>query len=205
MQATRLWSLWQGIVLSFALGFTARGKQRFVQWLTGLALNAEEHTITQSLVALGRPQDWKALESFAEYGGWHQGRVTYDLTRLIADAPGRTWHGYRVSAVDDTTVHRNSPGVWGTCTSHAYSARCPDRAADVLVRDAVDDPEGVLALDGLDHAAAQMDVPVGIGLVHDRDRHARVRAQVRDCQSNGEGSSQQQVFHGTSVILWPDR
>ena len=79
MKATRLWSLWQAILLSLALGFTQRGKQRFVEWVTALALNVEEHTITQSLVGLDRAGDWKALESFAEYGAW-------DL-RLLADGP----------------------------------------------------------------------------------------------------------------------
>ena len=53
-----------------------------------MALNVEEHTITQSVLALEQPAAWKALETFAEYGGWHEGRVTYDLTRLIADRPG---------------------------------------------------------------------------------------------------------------------
>ena len=62
MKANWLWSLWQAILLSFALGFTRRGRQRFVQWVTGLALNVEEHTITQSLIGLGRVRDWKALE-----------------------------------------------------------------------------------------------------------------------------------------------
>jgi hypothetical protein len=28
-------------------------------------------------------------------------------------------------------VHRNSPDVWGTCTFHEYTARCPNRAATV--------------------------------------------------------------------------
>ena len=66
MQATQLWLLWQAILLPVAVGFTRRGQQRFVEWVTGLALNVEEHTITQSLVGLGRVGDWKALESFAE-------------------------------------------------------------------------------------------------------------------------------------------
>ena len=70
MKVNWLWSLWQAILLSFAFGFTRRGRQRFVQWVTGLALNVEEHTITQSLVGLGRVRDWKALEAFAEYGSW---------------------------------------------------------------------------------------------------------------------------------------
>ena len=96
-----------------------------------MALNVEEHTITQSVLALEQPAAWKALESFAEYGSWHQDRVTWALTRLIATAPGRIWHGYHVSAVDDTKVHRSSPHVWGTCTFHEYTARCPNRAATV--------------------------------------------------------------------------
>ena len=96
-----------------------------------MALNVEEHTITQSVLALEQPAAWKALESFAEHGSWHHERVTQALTRLIATAPGRIWHGYQVSAVDDTKVHRSSPHVWGTCTFHEYTARCPNRAPTV--------------------------------------------------------------------------
>lgn len=54
MNATRLWSLWQALILSLALGFSQPGKRRFVEWTTGLALNVEEHTITQSLIGLDR-------------------------------------------------------------------------------------------------------------------------------------------------------
>jgi hypothetical protein len=53
--------------------------------------------------------------------------VAHRLGRL----PNRVWHGYRVWAADDTKVHRNSPDVWGTCTFHEYTARCPDRAGTV--------------------------------------------------------------------------
>jgi hypothetical protein len=67
MQATLVWLLWQAILLPITVGFTRRGQQRFVEWVTGLALNVEEYTLTQSLVGLDRTQDWKALESFAEY------------------------------------------------------------------------------------------------------------------------------------------
>lgn len=131
MKATQLWSLWQAILLSLAFGFTRRGEQRFVQWVTGLALCVEEHTITQSLVGLDRPQDWKALESFAEYGSWDLRLLQYWIARRLDKLPGRLWHGYRVWAGDDTKVHRNSKDVWGTCTFHEYSARCPNRASTV--------------------------------------------------------------------------
>jgi len=131
MKVTGLWPLWQAIVLSLAWGFTRRGQQRFVQWVTGLALNVEEHTITQSLIALGRVPDWKALEAFAEYGRWNLPFLQYGVARRVDRLPHRAWHGYSVWAADDTKVHRTSKDVWGTCTFHEYTARCPNRAQTV--------------------------------------------------------------------------
>ena len=131
MQAKRLWSIWQALLLGFARGFTRAGRRRFVEWITGLALNVEEHTITQSLVGLDRPGDWKALESFAEYGSWHDRLSPWAVAWAVDEAPGRLWYGYHVWAGDDTKVHRTSPDVWGTCTFHEYTARCPNRASTV--------------------------------------------------------------------------
>src|SRR6516225_11867712 len=131
MQAKRLWSLWQALLLDIAAGFTNAGRRRFVEWVTGLALNVEEHTITQSLVGLDRVADWKALESFAEYGRWHERLLQWGMAWAVDKASGRLWHGYRVWAGDDTKVHRSSKKVWGTCTFHEYTARCPNRANTV--------------------------------------------------------------------------
>jgi hypothetical protein len=131
MQATQLWQHWQDLLDPCAEAFTLPGFQRFTEWLTGLALNVEEHTITQSLVGLGRPADWKALESFAEYGAWDQPALEQATAALIDQAPERLWYGYRVWAGDDTKVHRSSKNVWGTCTFHEYTARCPNRATTV--------------------------------------------------------------------------
>jgi hypothetical protein len=130
-QATLVWSLWQSLLSTFAWAFTRPGLRRFAEWVTALAINPEEHTITQSVTALERVADWKALESFAEYGAWRAAAVTRNLTRLVETAPGRIWHGYHVSAVDDTKVHRSGAHVWGTCTFHEYTARCPNRATTV--------------------------------------------------------------------------
>jgi hypothetical protein len=130
-EATLTWSTWQALLQSFAWAFTRRGFRRFAEWITALALNVEEHTITQSVLALEQPAAWKALESFVEYGAWRAHYVTRATTHLIATAPGRAWYGYSVSAVDDTKVHRSSPEVWGTCTFHEYTARCPNRATTV--------------------------------------------------------------------------
>jgi hypothetical protein len=131
MHATALWRHWQDLLRPCADAFTPAGFRRFTEWLTGLALNVEEHTITQSLVGLGRPQDWKALETFAEYGAWDQEALERATAGLIDGAPGRLWYGYRVWAGDDTKVHRSSKKAWGTCTFHEYTARCPNRAATV--------------------------------------------------------------------------
>jgi len=131
MQARQLWTLWQELLLHFTLAFTTPGWRRFVEWVTGLALNVEEHTITQSLVGVERTQDWKALETFAEVGHWNQAFLEYELARLVDTAPGRLWYGYRLAAIDDTKTHRSSAQVWGTCTFHEYTARCPNRASTV--------------------------------------------------------------------------
>jgi hypothetical protein len=130
-EAKLTWSHWQALLSAFACSFTRRGFRRFAEWITAMALNVEEHTITQSVLALDRPADWKALESFAEYGAWHPDYVTRGLTRAVEQAPGGTWHGFRLWAVDDTKVHRGDPHVWGTCTFHEYTARCPNRATTV--------------------------------------------------------------------------
>ena len=129
--ATLLWSIWQALLKPFAGNFTRPGHRRFFEWITALALNVEEHTITQSVLAIERPADWKAMETFAETGAWRSDTVTATLARLVEDAPGRIWHNYHVSAVDDTKVHRSGADVWGTCTFHEYTARCPNRAATV--------------------------------------------------------------------------
>jgi hypothetical protein len=131
VQATLLWSLWQALLAPFAPAFTPGGFRSFVVWITGLALNVEEHTITQSLIGLGLHDRWKKQENFAEVGHWNQEMVEWGLADLLEEAPGRFWHGYRVHALDDSKVHRSSKNVWGTCTFHEYTARCPNRAQTV--------------------------------------------------------------------------
>jgi hypothetical protein len=131
MYSKRLWSIWLWLLLDLGRGFSRKGKCRFVEWVTGLALNVEEHTITQSLVCLDRPTDWKALESFAEYGSWDLRFLQWNIGWAIGQLPNARWYGYRVWAGDDTKVHRNSPNVWGTCTFHEYTARSPNRATTV--------------------------------------------------------------------------
>ena len=109
MQAKLLWSLWQDLGLQVAAAFTAPGQRRFLEWITGLALNDEEHTITQSVLGVDRAEDWKALETFAEAGAWDQRFLAWKTTWLLDPLPQRRWCGFYVSAIDDTKIHRNSP------------------------------------------------------------------------------------------------
>src|SRR5438270_6085800 len=131
MQANELWTHWQQLLEPCADAFSYWGFRRFTEWVTGLALNVEEHTITQSLVGLDREQDWKALEAFAEYAAFDTRELEVVTARVLEDAPGRRWYGFHVWAGDDTKVHRGSKTVWGTCTFHEPSARCPNRATTV--------------------------------------------------------------------------
>ena len=87
-EAKLTWSIWQALLNAFAWAFTRRGFHRFAEWITAMALNVEEHTITQSVLALEQPAAWKALESFAEYGSWHQDRVTSGPDSPDRDRPG---------------------------------------------------------------------------------------------------------------------
>src|SRR3954452_19075806 len=105
-QAMKLWSIWQDLLQPFASAFTRPGHRHFFAWITAMALNVEEHTITQSVLAIERPADWKAMETFAETGAWSGDLVTRTPAGLVEQAPGRIWHGYHASAVDDTKVHR---------------------------------------------------------------------------------------------------
>jgi len=131
LQTTPAWPLWQARLLQYRHCFTEPGFRPFAEWLTGLAVNVEEHTVTQSLLALERADDWKALEAFVEYGAWPRERVEDVTARLAVRESGPTWWGYYLWAGDDTKVHRSSPDVWGTCTFHQNSGRCPNRAKTV--------------------------------------------------------------------------
>ena len=91
--ATLLWSVWKALLSAFAWAFTEPGFARFAEWITAIAILVEEHTVTQSMIAIERPDDWKAMESFVEYGAWRERDVATALTRQIEKAPGRTWHG----------------------------------------------------------------------------------------------------------------
>ena len=74
-QAQQLWLWWHSLLTAFAPIFTKPGWVRFAQWVTGMVLCWEEHTITQILMSLGLESRWRVLEHFAEYGAWDRKAV----------------------------------------------------------------------------------------------------------------------------------
>jgi DDE superfamily endonuclease len=130
-QATQLWAWWVSLLSAFAPVFTRPGWGRFVQWVTGMVLCCEEHTLTQILTALGLESRWRVLEHCAEYGAWDREAVERRLLRLIEQERPMRWGRYQPVALDDTKRHRTSKKVWGTCTFHEASARSPNRAETV--------------------------------------------------------------------------
>jgi DDE superfamily endonuclease len=130
-QATQLWAWWLSLLSAFAPVFTRPGWVRFVQWVTGMVLCWEEHTLTQILTALGLESRWRVLEHFAEYGAWDREAVERHTLRLLAQEWPARWGCYHLVAVDDTKLHCTSNQVWGTCTFHESSARSPNRAETV--------------------------------------------------------------------------
>jgi DDE superfamily endonuclease len=130
-EATQLWDGWQGLLRAFATVFTRPGWVRFVQWVTGMVLCWEEHTLTQILTALGLEARWRVLEHFAASGAWDREAVERQTLRLIEQERPARWGRYHPVALDDTKLHRTSAKVWGTCTFHESSARSPNRAETV--------------------------------------------------------------------------
>ena len=132
--AKRLWSDWQSLLRGFQPEFTRAGWVRFVDWVTGMVLCDEEHTITQILTVLGLESHWRVAEAFAEYGAWNREAVERRLFQTIeASVPtDRDWGGYCVLAIDDTKEHRRAPGVWGTSVFRHTSGRDRNRAKSVL-------------------------------------------------------------------------
>jgi hypothetical protein len=128
---TAVWRWWQEGLEEFGPCFAEPGFRRFAEWVTGLVLDMEEHTVTQALTGLGRERDWTALERFVEYGRWEREAIERTTWRTIAETHPELWHDYRVTAVDDTKMHRTSEHVCGVCTFHEPAARCPNRAETV--------------------------------------------------------------------------
>jgi DDE superfamily endonuclease len=129
--AKKLWQRWQRLMDRFSAWFTRPGYVRFAQWLTGMVLCPEEHTITQILTTMDLASRWRVLEHFAEYGAFDRVNVERAIIDLIEEVHPPRFAGYHPVAIDDTKEHRTSATVWGTCTFHEPASRSPNRAETV--------------------------------------------------------------------------
>jgi len=128
--AKGLCSEWQSLLEGFRGVFTLGGWARFAQWVTGTVLCSVEHTITQILTGLGLEEQWRNVARFAEYGAWDREAVARQLMRLVEQRHPVRWGRYHPGAIDDTTEHRTSADVWGTCTFHESGGAEPQPRHD---------------------------------------------------------------------------
>ncbi len=89
----QLWSIWQSLLSEFKPQFTRGGWVRFVDWVTGMVLCDEEHTVTQVLTSVGLESRWRTLVAFAVYGSWDRTAVAGQLLRLVGQACEGRWGG----------------------------------------------------------------------------------------------------------------
>jgi hypothetical protein len=69
-EATQLWEWWQALLHPFAAVFTRPGGVRFVQWVTGMVLCWEEHTLPQIVTALDLgPRGGRAADTPVDRAG----------------------------------------------------------------------------------------------------------------------------------------
>jgi hypothetical protein len=105
-EAILFWAWWQALKSAFASVFTRPGWVRGVQWIVGMVVRWEEHTLTQILKALGLESRWRVLERFAESGAWDRAAVDRQTWRLFEeDAVKATERAPRLSTglIDDVS------------------------------------------------------------------------------------------------------
>ena len=105
--ATPLWSIWLALVRPFHWAFTRPGHRRFVEWVTALAIDLEEHTVSSpgneaGGAAIG-PAPSMDRKCFAE--------SRLDATgRAPADTGGNGGGGIRTHGrCDPSTVFKTAP------------------------------------------------------------------------------------------------
>ena len=74
-EAKLTWSIWQALLKTFAWAFTCRGFHRFAEWITAMGERRGTHYHPVGLGS-GATRRLESPGSFAEYGSWHQDRVT---------------------------------------------------------------------------------------------------------------------------------
>ena len=125
MKGEKVVGMWMNMLGEFACCFTEPGQRRFATLLTGALLCERRALVTEIVTALDLQSQWRAVESFVEYGAWPVGEVEQTLVKVAA--PGARWQGRQLWAVDDFKVLKSGKKIWGACSFHEYTSRSPNR------------------------------------------------------------------------------
>jgi len=125
MKSEKIVGMWMNMLGEFAPCFTKPGQRRFATLLTGALLSEARPLVTEIVTALGLERQWRAAESFVEYGAWPVGQVEQMLVRMAA--PRARWRGRQLWAVDDLKVLKSGKKIWGACSFHEYTSRSSNR------------------------------------------------------------------------------
>jgi hypothetical protein len=128
--ATLLWSIWQDLARSLRLGLLSARIPPLRRVDHRHGHQCRRTHVTQSVLALERPFDWKAMESFAEYGAWHPDRVTRSLTGLVETLLAGSGTA-TMSRLSMTPRSIAAASRLGHLHLPRYTARCPNRATTV--------------------------------------------------------------------------
>lgn len=129
MKNEKVVGMWTDLLGQFAPCFTEPGEHRFGALLTGTLLCERRPLVTEIVTALGLQSQWRAVESFLEYGKWPVHQVEGVLARMAA--PSGRWRGRQVWAIDDLKVLKSGKKIWGACSFHEYTSRSSNRPETV--------------------------------------------------------------------------
>jgi hypothetical protein len=121
---------WMSLLAEFDSCFTRPGRCRFRALATGALLCERRPLVSEIISALGLQSQWRSVEAFLECGAWPLEQLEDVLARTAA--LGARCGGRRhVWALDDLKVLKSGKKIWGTCSFHEYTSRCPNRAETV--------------------------------------------------------------------------
>ena len=125
MKSEEVVRMWMNMLGEFAPCFTKPGQRRFATLVSGALLCERRALVTEIVTALGLERQWRAVESFVEYGAWPLREVEQRLVKMAA--PPARWQGRQVWAVDDLKVLKSGKKIWGACSFHEYTSRSSNR------------------------------------------------------------------------------
>lgn len=200
MKSEKVVGMWMNMLGEFAPCFTKPGQRRFGALLTGGLLCERRPLVTEIVTALGLESQWRAVESFIEYGSWPAGQVEEVLARMAA--PSGRWQGRQLWAVDDLKVLKSGKKIWGACSFHEYTSRCSNRPETVWAHNWVicgalkAGPEGAFLPVGARLYMRESQLPAGENF---RTKPQLAVELLRNCAQSSEGPHLA-IFDGGNAV-----